>query len=579
MAARFGLLGSATGLKLSAKIYLIVFLAFVGAFLITLQASFISRENLEASKAKELEHLVDVGMTIFKRHYARVKNGEVSSEEAFDKALREIETLRYGSNGYYVMLSYKGIVVGHGPKPKLIGVDMYNVADANGVLFTKELVTVAQNPEGGVVNYLFPLPGGDKPVRKMVYSKGFAPWKVALSAGAYLDDVDATYWANMRTLLSSAAAILAVIVLVSVVVALSIVRPMKAITEAMRALSNGNLDVKIFYKERTDEIGDMSRALRVFRNNAREKAELSEQQAELKAKSEAEQRQMLLTMADQFDDGVQGILNEVSQAMSKLSSETDTLADRAKENTNRAGQISTAMGQATTNVANVAGASEEMTCSLTEIATQVDLSSNVSKTAVDEVQKATEVVATLSDASQAIGKIVSLIQDIAEQTNLLALNATIEAARAGEAGKGFAVVASEVKELASQTGKATDEISSQINSIQSNISNAVEVISHVESTIDKISGISSAIAAAVEEQGVASGEISSNITRAASFSQEVSDNAEILKNLAGDNGQSASAMSKNAHELQDQFDNLLNQVEVFLSSIRDQHDEKGTRAA
>ena len=445
--------------------------------------------------------------------------------------------------------------------------------------FVREQARIAKEEGRGLVKYLWPRPGSDEPIEKMQYSLAFAPWEMAIGTGVYIDDVEATYWSNIRSLLTSSALIVFVIGAISIGIALSIVRPMNSITASMNELSKGNLDVKVHYKERSDEIGDMSRALRVFRNNAQERASLSEEQIRQKSEYEAQQRKSLLDMADQFDDQVRGILDGVAHSVANLSDETDSLANRARENTERVAMISKAMDASTHNVSNVAGASEEMTVSLTEIATQVDLSSNVSKTAVDEVKKATEVVATLEGASQAIGQIVSLIQDIAEQTNLLALNATIEAARAGEAGKGFAVVASEVKELASQTGKATDEISSQINSIQSNISNAVEVIGHVESTIDKISGISSAIAAAVEEQGVASGEISTNIIQAASGSREVSENAEALNVLSGENGQSAELMSQNAHDLNNQFKQLFQQIDTFLSGIREQNADTNARAA
>ena len=383
-----GFLKSVSRMGLSAKIYLFVFLALAGVLVITMQASVISRSNLEESKVKELKHLADLAVSVIEQQYNRVQQGQMSDEEGRDAALRELEKLRYDGNGYFVMLNGKGIVIGHGPKPALIGKNMWNVKDANGVAFTKLMVeTAQQNAAGGIVKHLFPKPGSDVPVAKMNYSKQFKPWDIVVGAGTYVDDLEATYWSNMVSLLTSSAVIVAIVGVISFITALSIVRPMKAITGSMNELSNGELDVKIEFMDRTDEIGDMSRALRVFRDNARERAKLTEDQIRQKSESEAHQRKLLLDMADQFDDRVRNILDGVKHSVAKLSDETDSMANRARENTNRVEMISKAMDVSTTNVSNVAGASEEMTVSLTEIATQVDLSSNVSKTAVDEVKK------------------------------------------------------------------------------------------------------------------------------------------------------------------------------------------------
>ena len=174
----------------------------------------------------------------------------------------------------------------------------------------------------------------------------------------------------------------------------------------------------------------------------------------------------------------------------------------------------------------------------------------------------------LAMTAEKIGDVVRIISDIAGQTNLLALNATIEAARAGDAGKGFAVVASEVKALATQTAKATDEISTQIKSIQEATKLAVQSILGVTETIGKVNETATAIAAAVEEQGAATQEISRNVMEAAQGTQEVSGNIVRVNEAAQRAGEEASQVLVSAGELSRNGEALKAQVTAFLREVR-----------
>jgi methyl-accepting chemotaxis protein len=224
--------------------------------------------------------------------------------------------------------------------------------------------------------------------------------------------------------------------------------------------------------------------------------------------------------------------------------------------------------QASTNVATVASASEQLSGSISEISRQVAQSTQIAHLAVSEVEGANEKVQGLADAAKKIDEVVALITDIADQTNLLALNATIEAARAGDAGKGFAVVASEVKNLANQTARATEEISAQISGIQGATEDAVRAIGAIGGTIAKMSEIASAISAAVEEQGAATQEIARNVEHASSGTTEVSNTIREVSSSAEDTGVEASEIRTSANNLTDQSDRLSNEVQNFLKAIR-----------
>ena len=245
-------------------------------------------------------------------------------------------------------------------------------------------------------------------------------------------------------------------------------------------------------------------------------------------------------MADDFESNIGAVVGSVSAASTEMQSTAESMAATAEETNNQASAV--------------AAASEQLTSSVNEISQQVSRSSNISKNAVDEAERSNEMIQGLAEAASKIGQVVGLITDIASQTNLLALNATIEAARAGEAGKGFAVVASEVKNLASQTAKATEEISDQINSIQSATSDSVKSIQGITATINEISEISIAISAAVEEQSAATQEVTGNITGVTTASAET--------------GQAATQVLEAARELSQQSEHLGTQVDDFLVEIR-----------
>ena len=347
-----------------------------------------------------------------------------------------------------------------------------------------------------------------------------------------------------------------------------VIRPLWAITEAAKRLAAGETAVAIPGQHRKDEIGDLAGAIQVFKNNLLHTRNLEEQAARIRTEAEVQRRAATHALAEGFEQVVSGIVGTVARAAAELQETARIMTAAASNTATQSASVAAAAGAAATNVGTVAAAAEQLGTSVQEIGRQVAGSTRLTQSAVGEAESTTGLVADLAGAADKIGAVVSLIASIAEQTNLLALNATIEAARAGAAGRGFAVVAAEVKELASQTARATDDIASQVARIQGSTRDAVGAIDGIGTRIREISAVATAIAAAIEEQGVATREIVRNVSEAASGTGAVRGNIASVAGAAEETGTAANQVLSSASALAREADHLSVEVRHFLDTVR-----------
>jgi methyl-accepting chemotaxis protein len=346
-------------------------------------------------------------------------------------------------------------------------------------------------------------------------------------------------------------------------------RPMIAMCQAMRELAGGRFDVVLPGLGRKDELGEMAAAVEEFKVQAVAKAErdAAAQDAHNKASSAA-RRSELIRFADEFEAAVGAIVSNVSASAVQLESAAGTLTRTADTTQSLSNQVAGASEEASQNMQSVASATEELSASVDEIGKRVRESNRIAEAAVLQAEQTDGRIGKLSRAAQQIGDVVKLITAIAEQTNLLALNATIEAARAGEAGRGFAVVASEVKSLASQTARATDEISSHISGMQSATQESVAAIKEIGGTIGQISEIASSIATAVEQQGSATQEIARSVQNVAQGTQEAAVNIMQVNRGATETGSASEDVLNSAQSLSSESKRLRDELDRFMSNIR-----------
>ncbi|SNZ20577.1 methyl-accepting chemotaxis protein [Cohaesibacter gelatinilyticus] len=481
------------------------------------------------------------------------------------KRLAEVKPLGTGS---VHLISQGGKWVAH-PDGSLLGKEWKEGRSEQDLVFASQVMDAIKNGRSFSYHGYSKSLGTDV-LRLIKPAKiGDTGASMALVVNVPIDTLDAASWQLVTTV-----ALVGLVLMIAVGLALFIVgqhmirKPLETTIGSIKHLVNRNYEAPISYTDRSDEIGEINKALEVFREKARQAEELTVGQ-EQEQRERLQRAEQIRGLTVDFEQQITALLDMVGNSVNDLNQTSTVLTKGADSTAHQSNAVAAASEEASSNVETVASAAEELFASVNEIDRQVEQSNQIAANAVTQARQTNDKIEGLSSAASRIGEVVKLITDIAEQTNLLALNATIEAARAGEAGKGFAVVAAEVKELANQTSKATDEISQQINAVQSETDGAVSAIHTIADTIEQMNQIAASISTSVQEQGHATQEIARNIQEASAGTQEVSSNIAGVSTAAAETGEAARMVSTSASDLQNEAGRLREGVQTFLGKVQE----------
>lgn len=375
--------------------------------------------------------------------------------------------------------------------------------------------------------------------------------------------------ASMRNMSAILGCVVAVLILATLIILLRMlaIKPITSIQETMTTLAKGEMSVDVPFLDNLDEIGRMAGALQVFKENAIEKLRLEAEQVEKERLAEQEKKEALRALAKEFEDNIGSLISTLASASTELQSTAESMSGISEETSRFSNTVAASSNDASANVASVVNAMEQMTLSSNEITQQINTTQRQSENVSKSADNANAKIANLEHLMLNIGDVVSAIRDIAEQTNLLALNATIEAARAGEAGKGFAVVADEVKKLATETGQKTDDVEARIQEISAAVGSSVQAVEEIINNVSEINNAVTIVSAAVEEQNVTGREINRSINEASQGVQNVTNVMGDMQRDVNESKNAADAVLTAANELARVSENIDLAVNQFIEKI------------
>jgi methyl-accepting chemotaxis protein len=537
--------------SISRRLWLILIVSVLMLFVLAAAMLKQVHTDIYAAKAEKTMHVVQSAKGVLEYYHGLETAGTLTREAAQKQALDTVRGLRYNNDDYYWINDLRPFMVMHPINAKLNGQDLSAIKDPDGFAVFNEMAALAKAKGGGMVQYRWPKPGASEPVQKISYVSLFEPWGWVIGSGVYVDDVKAEFQQQVINAALFSLAIIAAMALLVILIARSIVRPLRDSVQAMASIASGESDLtRTLETQGNDEVTQLARHFNAFT------AKLRDVVTQLQASA-----------------------NGLEQASSELGSSAEQAQTRSQQQSQQMELVATAVNEVTYGVQDVAKNAEHAANEMRDAESQaqqgqanIDSSLRQIDHLSGTINQAVEVIRTLSAESTQIGGVLEVISSIAEQTNLLALNAAIEAARAGEQGRGFAVVADEVRLLAQRTQKSTAEIQGMIERLQTHSNAAVKVIADssrssqltieqanlagqsltsISQALRNLNSLNASIASATLQQSHVVEDINQNVTQAAQLSQSTTNAAE----------QSTGA-SLHLREMSDQLNRLLRQFRV-----------------